>query len=56
MFHSFLMLAIGLIVLGIVASAMGGSIMPLIVIILVVMAGSCFSEGMASGSKRRRKR
>jgi hypothetical protein len=48
----FLGLAIGLLVLGILLSFMGGSIMPLIVVAAVIWAGAYFYDGLTGGGRR----
>jgi hypothetical protein len=53
MFGEFMTLAVGCAVLGLVASVMGGSILPLIVLMLVVWSGSSFAGGMSGGGKKK---
>jgi hypothetical protein len=47
-------LAVGLIVLGIVAAAMAGSAMPLLIIAAVLWAGAAFAGDFRGRGKRRR--
>ena len=45
-------MAIGLIVVGILAYLMGGGVLPLISIAAVIWAGACFFQGLSGGKRR----
>ncbi len=49
----FIGLCLGLVVLGFVASCMSNSILPLVIVALVIWAGSRFNEGLNGGGKGR---
>ncbi len=52
--EQFLGLAFGLLVVGIIASWLGGSIAPLVVIGLVIWGVGAFHDGLTGGKNRRR--